>query len=340
MPVVTGPLALYYQSVDELPYKRTGTPFNAGGAREYTRKFRVIVKLMTMGPLDVCFCPGLPLIWSPYMSVDGSEFDLLSRLVKYEAEQEHDDDWQNWIVTASYSTNLPPGGIPDQPGSPGQPSGGQKNPGAEDDPTLEPWDVKWGNETVQRALRYDLKGKAFVNSANQPFSPPPTFEFAHPILMVDMNVPDFDWQAAHQWAFAVNDSTFLGAEAGCAQMMPLDAQLKFKGDFSYWRLSVKIRFAKELRSDGTLDTFNPIQILDAGTAELNIDPDVGELKTPKPIIRPGTGPIQHPVLLDGAGKEGKPNTFGVIPPVELSFYVYPAKDFNSFFTKGYGKYIK
>src|SRR5574339_1185101 len=87
---------------EELDVGRRGVPFDSEHIREYIRRFRVRPKDNRISALGVCFCPGIPLPWSFYLIGNGIEYDTQALAIRFESEQEHDDDWTNWVVTVPY----------------------------------------------------------------------------------------------------------------------------------------------------------------------------------------------------------------------------------------------
>lgn len=310
-------------SVVELFEDRSGQIFEAtSGNRNYVRKFRVMVNDNRVGPLTVSKAPGIPLPFSPYMTE--TEFDLLALLTGIQAAPEHADDWQSWIVTCTYSTEMPTNG-PGDFNSPDNQSGDQNNP------EHEPPDIDWDWDTEHRALSKDLDGKPIVNSAGQPFTPVPTFEVAPNILNFARNELFFDRSKSSKYSFVTNKDVFLGAPPGTVLCYPPKAKRVFKGKSAYWRVTYKFKFGRQLDDKGTLETIQPV-LLDQGLCRLEgnknlppqiikiagagvdaaaqgalgvIDPDGKvrrRLMEPIPILKRGI-PITQPVLLDGKGQE-------------------------------------
>lgn len=298
----------FYQSVDELWSGREGTEWEMGGNSDYVRRYRVIVKKPGMTAVSVCRAPGIPIYGSFYITSDGSDYDLLAVLRKRTAKQEHEDDWQNWIVTLNYSRNI---GRVKQEGQ------------SADHPEKENPEIEWDFEEGQYALTRDAFGKPFVNSARMPFQPAPTFPIAYSILHLSRNELDFNKDKAALYAFALNLDDFLGSPPGMVQCLPPQAKMQTRGTFAYWRVSYKLKFASELTQGAAIGqgfqftSFNP-QFLDQGTMEWD-----DERQTQKQIFRNNI-PVRSPVLLDGqghdAGKDAQPRylTFTICNSVSFA----------------------
>jgi hypothetical protein len=352
--------------VDELFQERPGSPFNADGSRDYTRKFLVVVKRKGLSVATVCSAPGLPAPWSSYIAgsdVDGiTEFDPSALLIKYSAEPQSRDDWQNWIVTANYSTNIPAGGEPFQGG--GANAFGNQRGGAGNNPEMEAPEVEWDADVQQRAPLTDLDGFAFVTSADQPFYPAPQFEYANAVLTITRNELGFNWQTAMQYAFAVNKEKILGADPECVLCLPPRAKWTWRGKTGYYRVTYKLRFGA-LKDDGvTLEKWQAV-VLDAGTMKRETrmvpNPLAGTAGQPAQIRHPKYGqpvpiyngqghPVTTPVLLDGRGNEApmviarKPNGEPIVDddgvPIErkkpsyLTFRIRRKMSFRRLFERG------
>lgn len=333
-------------SAEELDTDRTGVPFSADNVREYIRRFRVIAKDKRIGPLGACFCPGIPLPWSFYLIGNGIEYDTQALAVRFEAAQENPDDWPNWIVTVTYSTQMPEGGQPEFPGDPRGPSGAgrpRSQKGSATDPELAPPEVSWDEETIRITLPKDLDGKLYRNTAGVPLVPAPTHEFAYNVLTITRNDPTYDPDVAMEFAMSYNDDTFMKAPAGCAQCMPFRSKLTWRGPVFYHRTTYRIRFTPNVMWDPGIP-FTPRRItwqdiestyLNAGIDELV--PKIGlSGGTKRRPIREGGVPISQPVCLSSNGLKIPTDDLisGAAEPVMLSFRVRESKDFKRLFSRG------
>ena len=283
--------SVYFVKEAEPMFEREGTPFSSDGSRSYTTEFLVMAKVKAITEIIVCTCPGVPLPYSPHPS------DFAALCTKLSARRKEADDWVYWIVSATFETKMPSGG-PQTPGTdentPDNPQSQQNNP--EHDPP----DIEWDFETSTRAPSKDLNEKAFLNSAGQPYTPSPSFEYAHAVLCMSRNELSFNRETASKYAFSVNSKKFLGADIGCVQCMPPKAKLVYKGSINYWRVSYRLRFG-ELLDTGKMQPWDPVQILDSGLMEMTLIPGSSDKWHPSPILRHGV-PISQPVCLDGKGK--------------------------------------
>jgi hypothetical protein len=301
-----------YGSVREIDPGRKGSA-KSDMERVYTRRFRVVMNVQSPGPVLLRAAPGIPILNSFYLR-DGSEWDFLSLLREHQVEKENADDWQAWIVTCLYSTRVPTGG---------------PNSGNPDQPQTDPPDIEWDYDIVQYALEKDLNNKAFLNSANMPLTPSPTFPIAHPTLNITRNELNFDINRAKRYAFATNSDTFLGQDKGTCLCFPPKAKMGWRGSFGYWKVSYKIALAATL-PDGSLKSFAP-QFVDQGTMEWDED-----AQKPVPIMPRGQK-LTSPVLLDGKGHQQEVGEDGkTIPPFWLKFTIHRSVSFTSLLVTGLG----
>lgn len=336
---------------------RSGMPFRSDGSRDFVRKFIVKVFNTSLGADAICQAPGLPLPFSPYVCEDGAEFDLAAVMVEISAVPADPASRKVWIVTCNYSTRVPEGGVPEFTRM------GSIFTGTQNNPDLEPPEIDWDFEVVQRAPIRDLDGEAYVTSANQPFIPAPQFEAARNVLVYTRNELDFSRAYASQYNFALNSDTFLGAAPGTAQCLPIRAKRMHRGRLAYWRVTCRIRFGLAKYKESTnkvqgssnsgllsatgglgalapeppateLESFQP-EILDAGTLEIQKTLGIPWYKHPVPIWRHGVQ-VSAPVLLDGAGSVSLPDADGKIKPHYRKFRQFQSQPFARLITAGLG----
>jgi len=341
----TFPGSPYFYSCDEIWSGRRATPWDGTDSlREYTRRFRVITRMNIMEAQAVIHCPGLPRPWTFYVASGegaryrnlGTElkevklygevgFDLLSLLHRYTVEQEHEDDWQNHIVTCEYTTK-----VSRQLDVNGQPVDANK---VNQDPTLEPPKIAWERENIKQSLQTSVEGAdglGLMNSAQDPFVPSPEFDISVPVLTMTRNETNYSASLATAYAYALNNAPFLGAPVGAAQSMAPTAEEIFKGTFNYWKVNYKIRFAV-IKPDGTWLKWQP-RILDQGYNQWIKEDGVWHYRE---IIDPKTSrQVTTPKLLDGAGKLKVANSLGYITPFFLNYNIYKYVDMSGLLVYG------
>jgi len=313
-----------YIDLTEIIDTSSGKPFISGGTRQYTRKWNVIVRQKGMGTGAVCSHPNLPKPYASYQSHDGVEFDLLAVLVDYQARRKVEDEYYHWIVEATYSTEVPEGGIP------ALTLFGHDALGSQNSPWLDRPVVEWDWEETTESPARDLDGKPYVNSASMPFMPAPAFPVARQVLLVSRNESAYSRVTAQNYAYAVNSDVFLGADPGTVRSSPVRMKVQNRGPLQYYRTTYRLVFnlpyeplPGEQVPAGKLRSWQP-EILDQGTHQLQKIPLVPFYGKPVPIIRYGS-PVHHPVLLDGFGRELLPNVDGTFTPQYRKF-----KRFKSF----------
>jgi hypothetical protein len=321
----------YFNLVEEL-YDHEGTPFDAGGVRTYTRKFRVVATVTTLGPSMVCSCPGIPMPFAPYIPGRALENDMLARAVKISAKRMMADDYKTWIVTVEYSTAMPEGGPSPSSGT----NLGWNRAGIQNNPWDEPPHLEWEPEVGTRTPTADLDQKPFVNSAGQPMYPAPAVEDGISVLVITKNARFNSLVAVRdhieRYSFVVNLNSFVGASRGSALSLPPRAVESYRGPLRYWRMTYRIKFKRRdtswLQGLFPADTWQP-KILDAGMYQIRSiwgvpDPN----KELIPIFK-GNTQVNYPVPLNGKGQPAAPGmekfiSFKYYPEVDFSDIILPA----------------
>lgn len=316
-----------FQMIEEL-YENSGTPFDAGGVRTYTRKFKVITKHATLGPSAVCSCPGIPYPYSMYIPGRALEYDLLARAVRISAQREAGAD-RSWIVTVEYSTQMPEGGpIPS-----GKIGLGWSTMGAQNAPWDEPPHLEWDPETTTKTPLADLDGKPFVNKAKQLIYPAPPVEDGVSVLVITKNVRFTSLEESRRYgekfSYVVNKDVFVGGFAGQVLSLPPKMTEMYRGALRYWRVVHRLKFKKAdtpiltwLQHLFPSETWQP-KILNAGMYEIRqgwLGPDPAG--TLVPIFRGGQ-PVNFPVPLTVDGTEALPGQENW-----LNFRYYPSTTFG------------
>lgn len=288
----------YFLSIEELFEGKTGTPFSASGVRKYTRRFLVIVKTNLLGPAGVSSCPGVPMPFAPYTPNRREEWDLLAVAVDISADQADRDDWQKWIVTVQYSTEVPPGGPTFlKTGLGNARSGTQQNPW--DEPPAVEADVE--NETTYPVQ--DLDGKAYTNSADQPFTPPYARPSGYRVYTATRNEKKADFETRlEDYVYVVNSTTWKGYQPGYVLCTGGRGPLLYRGAVPFYRVTYKFLCKKRVQlPDGTFTPGWQPRILDAGMFQRDTLFGIAAIPdTLVPIVQFGHQ-VNQPVLLDGNG---------------------------------------
>src|SRR5262245_8874906 len=179
-------LPMYVGGTDELVYmeekldSRGGIPWQAGGVRNYTRRWLVRTRDNRLGANRILRAMGLA-PFSPYATEDGLEWDPQALFVAARLLDplDHQDGFHR-IVECDYSTEMSPGG-------PVFSAFGMDDQGAQNHPEMVPPDIEWDGDTVREAPPHDLNGKAYKNSADHPYKPAVAFEQGRAILVYTRN---------------------------------------------------------------------------------------------------------------------------------------------------------
>jgi hypothetical protein len=307
-----------FTMVEELTDDVEGTPFDSSGVRTYIRRFRVTAKINFVGPAGICQCPGIPRPFSPYIPGRPVESDLQAKAVRIQARRENPGDWQNWIVTVSYSVQL--GAFPFGP---------------QNEPWYEAPYLRVETEDTQDTPEVDRNGRAYLNTVGQPFTPPPSFPGGMAGLIIRRNERHFTLDSVlnqvETFNYAVNSIPWLGRGAGKILCKVESAEEVYRGDLRYWVFVYRLRFKKlEKLPDGKdVSTWQP-RILNAGMYRWKKVFGVPLKDAPIVPIMRGALPISYPVPLDLDGQPCVPNpTTGRVTPTYLNFVHYRELDLSS-----------
>jgi hypothetical protein len=179
------------------------------------------------------------------------------------------EPWKGWSITAEYSSER------------------EMN----EDPTQDPIQIRVYTEQFQKPAVFNKDNQLIVNSAGDPYDPPPMMDDSRRVLSLSRNVPYCpSWVLDYQ--DAVNSDTFtaLGVTyaigTGKVQSVSLSNAQK-RNNIDFHTLEILIH----LQRDGWI-----LKTLDAGFRELNYS---GELIN---ILNAGDGErVSAPVPLNGSG---------------------------------------
>jgi len=139
-------------------------------------------------------------------------------------------------------------------------------PDAKDDPTDEQPRIACSSAKYQKAAVKDLEGKAFLNSAGDPFDPPPMFEETHFVLTHVRNEVSYSAVQAFAYINSINNAAWLGAGKGEVKMERYAGVKKYANDDIYWEVTREFHWNPE--------GWDPLLVLDAGPRFINVDGDL------------------------------------------------------------------
>ena len=168
------------------------------------------------------------------------------------------------------------------------------------DPPDRPWVFKLSSVHGTKLLGpKDLAGVDVVNSAGQPFDPPPELPCSN--LQISVTAyKDISWNAAaailtyqdsvNNAAFSMvlnptNTAVFPTATVRCTEY---NVQNHSENGEYYWEVNLTLEYR--------VKPWNPVQILDAGTTYIK-----SAALPPQPILDATGNPVSSPVPLNGAG---------------------------------------
>lgn len=158
-------------------------------------------------------------------------------------------------------------------------------------PLNDPPDIEWETQTFQKVVEKDIDGYAILNSAGDPYNPPPVAEFSSPVAIVRANTlatPSF----LLSYRNVVNSDTFTidgeSVQPGYAMATRIRVT---RGKVRNAQAFRKVSFALVLIEPDDPDG-HQLSLLDAGFRALN------EEAPPEPEVIENA---EEPVLLDGMG---------------------------------------
>lgn len=299
--------------------------------REFVRAFFVLASSPTVGPIAVLATPGIPAIGVNYEGDDASEIDIGAVVRRRNARQDSVAP-QLWVVEVTYSVKplTGNGGDPNK----GDPT--QQAPNPLDRPAQ--WELSF--QEFQRPVTegylvndsdqlLDAEGDpiaeedadtavavAIVNSAGDPYDPPPMRDDSRIVLVVTRNEP---WPAdatfARAYKDAVNSDTFFGVPPGFAKVKSIRARNAYEPQIGKF-IQVTYEFTiREGNFDG--DNWN-LNLLDAGYNQLDGSGD------PVAITDKNGVAVSSPQRLNGTGVWlDNPDD----PSVYRRWRIYPRKPF-------------
>jgi hypothetical protein len=179
------------------------------------------------------------------------------------------EPWKGWSITAEYSSER------------------EMN----EDPTQDPIQIRVYTEQFQKPAVFNKDNELIVNSAGDPYDPPPMMDDSRRVLSLSRNVPSCpSWVLDYQDAVSSDAFTALGvtyaAGTGKVQSVSLSVAQK-RNNIDFYTLEILIH----LQRGGWI-----LKTLDAGFRELDYG---GELIN---IVNPGDEErVSAPVPLNGSG---------------------------------------
>ncbi len=183
------------------------------------------------------------------------------------------------------------------------------------DPTAEPglWRRSTGQNEV--ALDMDATGAAYLNSAGDPFDPPPTAPEPYLIMSCQKNRASIDENdIIENFLHCTNSVGYRGIGAGLVYLADFQANPAFRFGVHYFETTWT--FWARARGWGQ-------SLLDCGFRHWPGAPFAATVR--RTIRGPDGQPVSSPALLDGSGRKLTPGS----PPVFLPFTPCNSADFNS-----------
>ncbi len=161
--------------------------------------------------------------------------------------------------------------------------------------------MAYSTERVDFALQKDLSDEqaAIVNSAGDPFDPPPVVEDGHGVLSIGINKEFFNRTFQGNYLYRFNDALIWGSDRGYVLCTQFDGRRGIKNGISFWRWQLQFKF-KEIYQG----TWEFLRLLDCGfrywtgTEFVNITDKWGASPS-KPVLLDGGG---LPLIADDGGE--------------------------------------
>lgn len=217
-------------SCNELP-EWSGALWTLEG-KKYTRGFKVRVSQRTDGASVAIGAGGLPTRMDAHPDdADCVCFRLHPMLF--------DKEGMFWRVNVEYE----------------EPTRDTPNP----NPLNDPVQIEWTDYSIIEALTEDRDGTKILNSAGDPFDPPPEQEVSYPEVLIVRNVSLAAWSPtrARDFRKSVNSDwvTIAGITlaANVGRIMRFDGRLAERNNVEYYTETISIAFAVTAQGVGTWD---------------------------------------------------------------------------------------
>jgi hypothetical protein len=237
----------------------------------------------------------LPPPGTPYQFGDTTYYGCLARDAKAKFVTQVNSGYEYWIVTIDYIYES----------ERGDSSGGDQPNESTEPSTSDAFTISRGTEFVQLVLEQDVEGKKVLNSANQKFTPPVTYEYPVATFTISREETKNPQTKIDNYLHKINADTLWGRfsprtvfvkDINASENRTYVPGQKRKWSVTY-QLSVK------------LNTWD-VNVLDAGLIEI-----AGSGEKNKRILTDDGSPTSTPLMLDGNGKKLPKNG----TPVYLTF---------------------
>ena len=250
---------------------------NEKGKRTYTEVYKLTTTQKTETAYTVGSHSSLPAIGSQHPD-DANAYCRSLRV-------DNTDFWKGWTVTATFSDERD----------------------LSTNPIHDEAQISWSAESYEEVILYDaVTGHAILNTANDPFSEPPTREATHLVASISANVASVPtWVLSYQDAVNSDAITIGGLSIGVgkAKMQNLAiSQKQTRNNTDFYRLSFQIKIKEEGWKFRPLSTgFSQLKYHTTFHQWGHVTTDV--FKTDCVNILGDWKPVSEPALLDAAGRQ-------------------------------------
>ena len=275
---------------------------NEKGKRTYTETYKLTTTLKTETAYTVGSHASLPTVGSQHPD-DSNAYCKGLRV-------DNTDFWKGWTVTATYS---------------------DERTLDDSDPSNDEIKVSWAAESYEEVILYDVvTDEAILNTANDPFSEPPTREATHLVATISANVTSVPtWILSYQDAINSDSITIGGLSIGIgkAKMQNLSiGQSQLRNGVAFYPLSFQIKIKEEGWKFKPLSTgFS--QLIYGVEPTFPGDEIIETVKKVDCVNKADQKPVSEPALLDADGTQ-----IDSEDPADghfMEFDIYPSLAFSS-----------
>lgn len=268
-------------------------PDRVAEARGYVRVFTITMTADSVGTATVL--KAAELLFGVYVGavyVADGESDTDSACVGVRAET-NSPDGRGWLVTAQYE--------------------------ALEDPLSVRRTLQYDYQPYEKIFEKDVENKAVLNSAKDPFDPPPLIDDSRPVLVITRNEGTYDEAIVRAYKDRINVATFRGNPPRTVKCNAIKGREIWSPRVPYNDgIYYEVTYEFAIRPEGW-----DMRLLDCGYRAIDPATDKKTLIS----IDDGTT-VTVPVPLDGMGQKALVKAGETFAGVYLTFKPFLTADFN------------
>ena len=279
--------------------------------RNYVRRFTVETNDELCLANTVILAPGLPRMWTPFVTPWGDR-DLGSWVKEITAERTGSP--LIWNVTVNYSSIL-----------------SRPDINFVENPLLRPAEVSYATQRIAVPMTHDRSGNPVLNSADDPFDPPPERDIKVRVITIVRNQLLYRDELYNGYIDTVNKTPWNVYKAGEVLCEDISAVRAFENGLLFWRVTFRFLARRQVipkNSKVPKNEFDNVGKLDKSYAWVRWFLDRGfyvKRAGRRELARDVYGQISStPVLLDGNGAK---LALGADPAFR-GYHPYPEAEHN------------